>query len=147
MTSQIGKAEFSQPLCTAIQIVVVKLLRSWGIRPAAVVGHSSGEMAAAYACGAITSQQAIICSYLRGLVTKQLTRSGGMAAVGLGRDAVKPYLVDGVVVACENSPSSITISGDKDKVDQVAKIIEQENPDIQVRRLRVDKAYHSRTST
>ncbi|OTA94899.1 hypothetical protein M434DRAFT_70407 [Hypoxylon sp. CO27-5] len=143
-TSQVYKAEFSQPLCTAVQIMVVNLLRSWGIMPTAVIGHSSGEIAAAYACGSLTMQEAIICAYLRGRVTQKPTETAGaMAAVGLGPIDVKPYLPDGVVVACENSPSSTTLSGDEDKIVEVLKAIKEDRPDVFARRLQVDMAYHS----
>ena len=120
-------------------------MRTWGISPAAVVGHSSGEIAAAYASGALTLQEAIVVAYLRGLAfTKQYIRPGAMAAVGLGRDDVGPYLVDGIVIACENSPVSITLSGDKDKIDAVIERILHDSPDVFARRLRVEMAYHSR---
>lgn len=142
--SNIAKAEFSQPLCTAVQIVVVDLVRSWGIQPSSVVGHSSGEMAAAYASGALTLQEAIVCSYLRGSVAKNVSRAGGMAAVGLGKEAVQKYLIEGVLVACENSPSSVTLSGDSEKIDEVVHFIKNDDPELMVRRLRVDKGYHSR---
>ena len=122
-------------------------MRRWGISPAAVVGHSSGEVAAAYACGALTLQEAIVIAYLRGLAfTKQQIRPGIMAAVGLGREAVKPYLVNGAVIACENSPASITLSGDTDKVDAIVERIKHGFPDVFVRRLQVEMAFHSRKS-
>ncbi|KAI1074258.1 hypothetical protein F5B20DRAFT_596550 [Whalleya microplaca] len=143
-TSQVYRAEFSQPLCTAIQIVVVNLLRDWGIMPGAVIGHSSGEIAAAYTCGALTMHEAIICAYLRGRVTKQSTETtGAMAAIGLGAVDMQPYLIDGVVIACENSPSSTTLSGDEDKVMRVLQTVKHDYPDIYGRRLQVDRAYHS----
>ncbi|KAJ2980610.1 hypothetical protein NUW58_g6899 [Xylaria curta] len=142
--SQVYKAEFSQPLCTAVQILVVNILRDWGISPTAVLGHSSGEIAAAYACGALTMQEAIICAYLRGRATKQSTETpGAMAAIGLGSDDIQPYLVDGVVVACENSPSNTTLSGDEDKVLQVLQAVKSDHPEVIARRLQVDMAYHS----
>ncbi|VUC25932.1 unnamed protein product [Clonostachys rosea] len=141
--TRVGQAEFSQPLCTAVQIIIVNLLRRWGIEPAAVVGHSSGEIAASYAAGALTMDEAIVCSYLRGLVTKQQQRRGGMAAIGLGRDAVQQYLVDGVVVACENSPASVTLSGDEDKIDSVIEAIKNAEEGVLARRLKVEMAYHS----
>jgi acyl transferase domain-containing protein len=143
--SQVYKAEFSQPLCTAVQIMVVNLLRDWGIKPAAVLGHSSGEIAAAYACGALTMDEAIICGYLRGKATKQSTETpGAMAAVGLGSTDIQPYLVDGIVIACENSPSNTTLSGDEDKIMDVLEAIKHAYPDVLARRLQVDMAYHSR---
>ncbi|KAM7215616.1 hypothetical protein V8F06_009003 [Rhypophila decipiens] len=148
-STKVYKAEFSQPLCTAVQILVVNLLRDWGIVPAAVIGHSSGEIAAAYASGALTMEGAIVCAYLRGKVVataakrRTIAIPGAMAAVGLGATDVRHYLVDGVVVACENSPSSTTLSGDKDKIVQVMREMEQDRPGVFTRRLQVDMAYHS----
>ncbi|KAL1883305.1 Type I Iterative PKS [Diaporthe australafricana] len=148
--SQVSKAEFSQPLCTAIQIIITNILRSWGVDPAAVIGHSSGEIAAAYACGALTMQEAIVCAYLRGLATKEqqggaAAAPGAMAAVGLGAEEVKPLLPEGVVVACENSPSSTTLSGDAEGIDGVIGMLKDDasGREIFARRLHVDKAYHS----
>lgn len=126
-----------------MQVGLVNLLRSWGITPAAVVGHSSGEIAAAYAVDAITSDAAIQIAYYRGQVTKQQLSPGGMAAVGLGRSETTPLLLEGVVIACENSPSSVTISGDEDQLDACIERIKSAKPDTFVRRLKVDMAYHS----
>ncbi|KAL6362754.1 hypothetical protein LRP88_04058 [Fusarium phalaenopsidis] len=141
--SRLDQAEFSQPLCTAVQVVIVNLLRAWNISPSRVIGHSSGELAAAYASGAITAAEAIIGAYYRGLVTKQQTRPGAMAAVGFGREDVASYLTEGVMIACENSPESTTLSGDADKIDAVIAKIKESHPDILARRLRVEMAYHS----
>lgn len=142
-TSRIGEAEFSQPLVCAVQLALVDLLRDWCLLPTAVVGHSSGEIAAAYAAGAITSAEAITIAYYRGYVNKGIKKSGGMAAVGLGAQQVIPYLADGVVVACDNSPQSITISGDKDVLQDVCRVIKEKEPDALVRLLKVPVAYHS----
>ncbi|KAK4207791.1 hypothetical protein QBC37DRAFT_454492, partial [Rhypophila decipiens] len=146
-TSRVHKAELSQPLCAAIQVVTVNLLQRWGISPVAVIGHSSGEIAAAYACGAMTMHEAIICAYLRGKVTAlgMTTKVGGMAAIGLGAEHIQQFLaaVDGVTVACENSPSSTTISGDKDRVLEVLKKVQTDHPTVFARMLKVDMAYHS----
>ena len=78
--SRVNTAEFSQPLCTAIQIALVDTLASLGIQPDAVVGHSSGEIAAAYAVGALTAEAAITNAMHRGAVTNTQNRSGAMAA-------------------------------------------------------------------
>lgn len=145
--TRVHRAEFSQPLSTAVQIMVVNLLRSWGVNPVAVVGHSSGEIAAAYASGALTLDEAITVAYLRGLAfTKEVAPPGAMAAVGLGRDIVKPFLTEGVVIACENSPMSVTLSGDRKKITSVLEEIQQEFPDVFARELKVEMAYHSRRS-
>jgi acyl transferase domain-containing protein len=121
----------------------VNLLRSWNINPACVVGHSSGEIAAAYACRAITAKEAILVAYYRGQVTKKVTVDGGMAAIGLGCDDVSPLLVPGVTIACMNSHKSATISGDADKLEAVVAAVKKSHPDVLARILRVEKAYHS----
>ncbi|TVY20219.1 Highly reducing polyketide synthase FUM1 [Lachnellula arida] len=142
-TSLINRPELSQPLCSAVQIALVNLFRSWDVKPQAVVGHSSGEIAGAYAAEALTADEAILMAYYRGQVMKLQGLAGGMAAIGLGREAVTSFLVPGVVIACENSPESVTLSGDADKLVEVMDTISQANPDKLVRRLKVDMAYHS----
>ncbi|PPJ57411.1 hypothetical protein CBER1_01404 [Cercospora berteroae] len=143
-TSNVQKAEFSQPLCTAVQIALVDLLRSVGVKPAAVVGHSSGELGAAYAAGALTAKEAIIGAYQRGQAATLQDRKGAMAAVGLGWAEVEKYLSPPHrIVACENSPKSVTISGDADAVQQTLNRIKEDNPDITARLLKVERAYHS----
>lgn len=140
----INKAEFSQPLCTAIQIALVNYFAKCNVTPIAVVGHSSGEIAAAYAAGAITAAEATLISYYRGLVTKCMTQKGSMAVVGLSRESVSPYLADGATVACMNSPRSTTISGSEDAIEQSLEAIRTDDPSIFTRLLRVEIAYHSR---
>ena len=143
-TAIIGKAEYSQPICTALQIALVDLLATWSIVPSAVVGHSSGEIAGSYAVGALTLKEAIIAAYYRGCVCKTPKRTGGMAAVGMGKNEVSGYLLRGVRIACENSVSSVTISGDLDSLETVMSRIKEHNPDVLVRKLQVEMAYHSR---
>jgi acyl transferase domain-containing protein len=142
--SCLSKAEYAQPLVTAVQVALVNLLRQFGVKPAAVVGHSSGEIAAAYAANAITANEAIIIAYYRGQVTKGFSRRGGMAALGLGREDVIPFLTPGVSIACENSPSSVTLSGDEDALNATCQSIKTALPDVFLRPLKVEMAYHSR---
>ena len=142
-TSRVYEAEFSQPLCTALQLALIDTLASVGIKPAAVVGHSSGEIAAAYAAGALTAKDAITVAFSRGVATKGRTKRGSMAAVGLGWEEAQQHLVSGVSIACDNSPSSVTLSGDADKLDSVVAAIKERHPNIPASTLKVDKAYHS----
>ena len=146
-STQLDKAEIAQPLCTAIQIALVNAIRRMGVRPAAVIGHSSGEIAAAYSSYALSLEAAIIVAYYRGYITRDQGTGGGMAAVGLGRSKVSPLLGDGVILACENSPQSSTISGNTELLDQKIAEIKKAMPETFVRRLKVDQAYHSRKST
>lgn len=142
--SNISKAYLAQPLCTAIQIALVNSLARCGVQPSAVVGHSSGEIAAAYAAGALSCSEALATAYYRGYVTTQQTLSGGMAAIGLGAGDVLDFLTDGVVIACENSPGSTTISGDLDQLRKVVSAVKEQRPDVLARELKVEMAYHSR---
>ncbi|CAI6338614.1 unnamed protein product [Periconia digitata] len=134
----------SQPLCTALQIAVVQLLKAWGISPEGIVGHSSGEIAAAYTAGALSMREAIVVAYYRGFVfASPVEQRGGMTAVGLGRDVVEPYLVKGVSIACENSNKSVTISGDLLLLEKCIASIRRSYPDAPIRKLDVEIAYHT----
>lgn len=113
------------------------------MHPAAVVGHSSGEIAAAYAAGAIGMKEALLVAFYRGVASAEQRRPGAMAAVGLGRDDVSDLLVGNVTIACENSRSSVTISGDASEVDEVLDRVRQYRPQALARKLKVDRAYHS----
>ena len=127
-SSQLSKASFSQPMCTALQIGLVELWKSWGITPKGVVGHSSGEIGAAYAAGFLSLRDAIIIAFYRGLYlgenapVKREGPAGAMCAVGLGEtdctDILKRYKGK-VALAAVNSPSSCTLSGDVDAVKNI----------------------------
>lgn len=87
----------SQPACTAIQIALVRLLSVWGIRPFAVIGHSSGEIAAAFAAGILSLEACMAIAYHRGLATMSFKSRfpelrGSMLAVGAGENEVQPML-------------------------------------------------------
>ncbi|KAF6790304.1 polyketide synthase [Colletotrichum sojae] len=143
-TSMINDGQISQVCCAALQLALVDLLESYNITPGAVLGHSSGEIAAAYASGAITKGEAIIIAYYRGQVLGSTSiPAGGMAAIGLGKAQVTPYLRSGVLVGCENSPNSVTLTGDKGPLDLVVKDIQNAHPSVLARALQVDRAYHS----
>ncbi|KAJ5629451.1 Acyl transferase/acyl hydrolase/lysophospholipase [Penicillium herquei] len=142
-SSRMNEAEIAQPACTAIQIGIINLFHQWGIVPAAVVGHSSGEIAAAYAAGAITARSAILTAYFRGLSVTEINRQGAMAVVALSLEEATLLLKNGVKVACQNSTRNVTISGDSAEVDSVLAQIKIEKPDVPCKRLRVNIAYHS----
>ncbi|KAF2705174.1 BcPKS8, polyketide synthase [Pleomassaria siparia CBS 279.74] len=153
-TTQINAAHLSQPSCTAVQLALTDLLQSWGVRPAAVAGHSSGEIGAAYAAGIINFEDAMTVAYHRGRLVPILKQrfpllDGCMMAVGTGKDTITP-LLDRIPdsaglakIACINSPSSVTISGDADAISELQKIIEEAHPGMFARKLQIDTAYHS----
>ncbi|KAM7200700.1 hypothetical protein V8F20_005202 [Naviculisporaceae sp. PSN 640] len=150
-TSRLKEAELAQPATTALQIALVDLAREWGIVPDSVVGHSSGEIAATYAAGYLSHHQAVTAAYYRGF-SSTIAKSkglgkGGMLAVGLGEDDIAPYLTrlslgnGKAVVACQNSPKSVTISGDDAAITELSDMLAKD--DVFNRRLLVDTAYHS----
>ncbi|PYI05349.1 polyketide synthase [Aspergillus sclerotiicarbonarius CBS 121057] len=151
--SNVNDPVYAQPLCTALQIALVDLLESWDISPAAVVGHSSGEIAAAYCSGALSKHSALKIAYFRGYLAGLLGRSsdmeGSMLAVGLSAEEVQKYLDTlapqfetlKVVVACINSPRSITLSGELRQIDALQSLFNRDN--VFSRKLVVNVAYHS----
>lgn len=141
--SRLSMAKLSQPLCTAIQIALADSLKAVGITPDAVVGHSSGEIAAAYTVGALTAQEAIAAAHFRGAVASKQTKLGAMAAIGMSWTDTEIYLQPNVSIACDNSPTSVTISGDAEGVQSVVAEVSKSRPDVMARLLQVDKAYHS----
>lgn len=149
--SRINSPDFSQPICTALQIALVDLLTHWGLSPKAVVGHSSGEIGAAYAAGALPQDDAMKAAYFRGLYSADVNRrlkdrTGTMMAVGLSEQDSQKYIdhqspPGTMVVACINSPSSVTLSGDDSSVSELEKVLQKDG--VFARKLRTGTAYHS----
>ncbi|KAL2010558.1 hypothetical protein VTN00DRAFT_6365 [Thermoascus crustaceus] len=131
-TSRIHEPKFSQPVCTAVQIALVDLLRSWHVEPSAVVGHSSGEIAAAYAAGALSLESAMLAAYYRGLLSSQMAalrnHHGSMIAVGLSAEETEKYIAQVSVgkmnIACYNSPQSVTVSGDSCAILELERLLQ-----------------------
>lgn len=148
-TSQINHVTRSQPVCTAVQIALVNLLAQWGVYPRGVIGHSSGEIAAAYTSGRLTSTQAIIVAYYRGYVVgkSEIKVPGCMMAAGLSKDDANAEIaqlnIQGAIkVACVNSPESVTISGDEAAIEKLQAELTPRG--ILARKLNTNgRAYHS----
>lgn len=148
-TTRLGQTRFSQPICTALQLALLDLLKCWGIEPTAVVGHSSGEMATAYAAGILSFDNAMIAAYYRGLYMSNgadgdSSVRGSMMAVGLTEAEalaeLEPYKGK-VCIAAVNSPSSMTLSGDEDAIIQLKENLTARK--IFARQLQVAQAFHS----
>lgn len=148
--SKIDLPAYSQPLCTVLQIALVDLLESWNIIPSVMAGHSSGEIAAAYCLGALTKEDALKIAYYRGLLSSQMkvlspSLQGAMLAVGASKSQAQDWIdrvsCEDVVVACVNSPSSVTLSGDILEIAKLETLLKQEG--VFARRLKVETAYHS----
>lgn len=149
--SLLHTAQLAQPMTTVVQIALVDLLRAQGVRPRVVLGHSSGEIAAAYAADRISHDAAIQIAFHRGSVA-DLYKSrdlppGAMMSVGLSESDIGPFLQHlsrgKASIACVNSPTNVTISGDAVAMDEVAARLEEKDAGIFHRSLNVDTAYHS----
>ncbi|GKU05699.1 beta-ketoacyl synthase protein [Fusarium langsethiae] len=151
-SSRLGEARFAQPATTAVQIALVDLLaNTYCVKPEAVCGHSSGEIAAAYAAGTLTREAAMRISYMRGICSAKAktmnVTQGGMLAVGEGPEVIGERInkIDSsfgkITVACVNSPESTTISGDVAALDQLQAVLVEAS--VFNRRIKVDSAYHS----
>ena len=147
----INRPEFSQPLCTALQIALVELLGTFNVFPDVVVGHSSGEIAAAYTVGALSLRSACKVAYHRGRLAGRVAavsalQPGAMMSVNLAESEAESYLVkasppERVSVACVNSPINVTLSGDETAIDQLQAGLEKDG--VFARKLRTGVAYHS----
>ena len=144
-TNPINSANISQPATTAIQIALVSLLATWNVNPVAVLGHSSGEIAAAFAAGALSLSSCMAIAYHRGELASKLAGRGAMVAIGATVAEVTSLLQKVVggeaIIACINSPSLITVSGDIAAVDSLQTLATDAN--YLAKKLKIDTAYHS----
>ncbi|KAM6478067.1 putative PKS-NRPS protein [Trichoderma sp. SZMC 28011] len=148
-TSRLAEAAVAQPLCTAVQVMLVDLLALAGVRFNVVLGHSSGEIGAAYAAGMISAEEAIRIAYYRGvhatLARGSTGKPGAMMAVGLSYDEASDFVEQNfpgrIDVAASNAPASVTLSGDKDAIEEAQAAFQQQG--TFARLLLVDTAYHS----
>ena len=148
--SNINLPAYSQPICTILQIALVDLLESWNIVPSAITGHSSGEIAGAYCLGALSKEDALKAAYYRGLLSSQMKTispsvHGSMMAVGASESEAEDWIArvtsGDLVVACVNSPSSVTISGDVSAINELEAMLKKDG--VFARKLKVETAYHS----
>jgi acyl transferase domain-containing protein len=143
--SRINHPKYSQPILVAIELALVDLFASWNIIPKATVGHSAGEYAAAYAAGLASAPEIIIAAYYRGYCLDKYAPSGGsMLAVGVGADEVCGLLSNigtELVIACENSPKSVTLSGPVEAIKAAKATLDEAS--VFSRELSTGMAYHS----
>lgn len=144
-----GKLEdttVSQPLLFAVQVGVTTLLREQGITPQAVTGHSVGEIAAAWAAGALSLEQAVQVIYVRSHTQGQTRGTGRMAAMGLSAKAAEELIrqmdMSGhLEIAGINSPGNVTLSGSLEALLQAGEYAQKQN--VFFRLLDLDYAFHS----
>lgn len=147
-SSRVGEAAVSQPLCTALQVALVDVLRAAGIEFSAVVGHSSGEIGVAYAAGYLNATDTIRVAYYRGVHSHLAQGPGGkrgkMMAVGMSLSQATAFCseFDGALaVAASNSQTSCTLAGDAEAIDDAFARLQENGTFARV--LQVDTAYHS----
>jgi acyl transferase domain-containing protein/acyl carrier protein len=142
--SRIKRTEFAQPANLMIQIGLTAALRAEGVMADAVVGHSVGEVASAWASGMLSLEEALLVSRERSRIQATTAGSGGMLALGLSEhealEAIAPHR-DLVSLAAINSPRSVTVAGDRDALERIRRDAESRN--VFARALDVEVPYHS----
>ncbi|OBK76783.1 type I polyketide synthase [Mycobacterium sp. 1274761.0] len=147
--SRMGETEIAQPANFAIQVALARQLAEFGIVPDALVGHSAGEVAAHHLAGLLTFEQAIEVIYHRSRLQQRTSGRGRMLAVGLDADSLLQTLDgelesrfgQGVSVAAVNSPSALTIAGDDEVLDEIARQLDKAG--VFSRMLAVKVPYHT----
>ena len=151
---ELDRCRLAQPAIFLVQCALTELLAAWGVHPDCVVGHSSGEVAAAYACGMLTLEEATALIHHRSRLQQTTAGSGRMLAVGLDRPGVVGLLEEyghvrdpsggrlpEVQIACENSPAGTVVCGREDLLRPIVEELERRG--LQHRLLPGDIAFHS----
>lgn len=138
--------EIAQPALFALQVGITRMLQQRGLSPVAVAGHSVGEVAAAWASGALTLEAAVDVIYHRSRLQETAKGKGEMTAVGMGRTAAQGLLDElglapSLVIAGINSPRGVTIAGDADSLSRLESALAKR--DVRHKRLDLDYAFHS----
>ncbi len=142
--SRMDQTDIAQPAIFALQVALAELLRSWGITPHLVVGHSVGEMAAAYVAGIYDLEDAVRIAYHRSRLQHTTRGRGRMLATALSAAQARAMLGHDspqVHISAINSPSLVTLSGDREPLERIATRLEASH--IFLKWLGIDYAFHS----
>jgi myxalamid-type polyketide synthase MxaD len=129
-SSRMGATAISQPANFALQVALTELWASLGIRPDAIIGHSAGEIAAAYVAGALSFEDAVTVIYHRARLQHQTTGQGRLVAAAISpeRALELPSVADGrVVIAAVNSPVSVALVGQVPDLEGVKAMLDGED--------------------
>ncbi|WP_405716141.1 type I polyketide synthase [Streptomyces xanthophaeus] len=140
----LDRVDVVQPVLFAVMVSLAELWQAHGVRPAAVVGHSQGEIAAACVAGALTLDDAARVVALRSRALTALSGQGGMVSVAQPADAVRALLApwgERLSLAAVNGPCSVVVSGEPDALDSLLDICARDG--IRAKRIPVDYASHS----
>lgn len=143
-TSRMQQTAIAQPAVFSLQIALASLWQSWGVKPAAVVGHSVGEAAAAHVAGALTMREAARLIFQRSRCMNAASGTGRMLAASLGATEAEEIAANypgQVDIAAYNSPHSVTFSGDAQPIEHIARDLESRG--VFNRFLQVKYAFHS----
>ncbi|MFP2964186.1 acyltransferase domain-containing protein, partial [Myxococcus sp. 1LA] len=143
-SSNMARADIAQPANTFLQMGLLEMWRRAGIEPAAVIGHSAGEVASAYAAGRFTLEQAMLVIYERSRIQAKAAGLGKMAAVGLSEEGARAAIRGRealVSIAAINGPNGVTLSGDAKAIEEIAAELEARG--VFQRILKVEVPYHS----
>ncbi|MEV6874191.1 type I polyketide synthase [Amycolatopsis sp. NPDC051128] len=133
---ELDGTEFAQQAIFAIEVALVRLLETWGVRPDAVLGHSVGEIAAAHVAGILTLEDAAALVAARGRLMQALPPGGVMIAVQASEEDVQP-LPEGVSLAAVNAADAVVLSGEDAAVTELAAKF------AKTKRLNTSHAFHS----
>jgi acyl transferase domain-containing protein len=140
----LDRVDVVQPALFSVMVSTAALWRSFGVEPAAVVGHSQGEIAAAHVSGALSLRDATKIVALRSKALIDLIGHGTMASVAESADVVEAALApwgDRVSVSVVNGPRSVVVSGEPDAIDEFVEKMRADG--CQARRISVEYASHS----
>ncbi|MGW7533252.1 type I polyketide synthase [Amycolatopsis sp. NPDC054798] len=139
--SSLERLDVVQPVLWAVMVSLAEVWQAHGVRPAAVVGHSQGEIAAAVAAGGLSLQDGARVVALRSKALKVLSGKGGMVSVAEPVEKLRERLGHRLSVAAVNGPGSVVVSGDPDALDELIAACEQDG--VRARKVPVDYASHS----